>query len=615
MNRILITLVLFAAAVLPLQAQLQIEDAILATTTGMTHIRALASTPVVPNATDANPILTSGFATGSILSIPGTSLVLYAEGGAAAQVFLLEFAPGAGGGVGTGIAGPASTLLGVAAGSVINMAYDSENDVAYLLTTPGAINTITGPITSTSQVDSLLFASGQSGGVGIAVGANNQLLVASAAEAWPVNGGDVAPNATFITFVSSGIANIEYDAANDRFYTSALNLSSVHVYDGSTGTLFATPLSSPNLLICDACSYSPASDMVYGITRFATTIQGVPQYGNNPISAGAFDNVLVCTDLVGGNATAMGCSPQSGHGNAGLNTSLAIVQPLRGSIDFDPASNILNFNTATNTVSATLTVLQLRFGGLITSSAVDPLVGSTVLISGDYTGTDLVDLTDIDLSNVNVEFFQTSTPPGTADNTYASASPSNAGASTGFTGQRQATPFATRVFDLGTATMVTGAGGTSAVLTAISDLVSTGSRIGFDVSISSGGIGSLTLNPVAKAAPYETRIASSGNGDLEIGTIGAVPMSFLYHIGTTMISTPTNSGPFFGLTADSNLFTQIQKPFFTDPFVVASDANGQYNFFLSAGFVASGVSLDYVGINYDSINVIVNILPARNTIF
>ncbi|MEZ6195279.1 MAG: hypothetical protein R3F20_06090 [Planctomycetota bacterium] len=571
-------------------AQLMVGDTFVASNFGLTHIRANVATSVVPVATDGLTIAFVGFGNGSIETVTGTDYLLYAEGAGSFGLYLIDFS--------ASISAPTSTRLGVATAGMPNLSFERASGDAFALTTTGNVLRVAGPIGPGATLSTVPWLSGQTGAAALAARANGSFLLGDQSHAWSAAAGATAPGPTVVTFLSSGLGDLALDGANDRLFVAGFGNQRVDAYELSSGTFLGTIVNGPQVSTPESVDYDARTDTLYSLSRLAPTLGGM--LWGNQIS---FDNVVVCTPVDQGSAASFGCSPMSGHGNTGINAFLALVRAEDMRLDLDPASVTTTFDAMSGTFAASGTIAAITAGNLVTSAAVDPLVGATLQVSGSYSGTDLVGFGDVAFGALAVEIFQTATPPGTADLAIAAAAAANAGPVVDFTGATGAAVSRQRRFTL-TGAMPTVNGGSSALLARFAAAAVAGA-LTLDLDLESALLSGVGVNLGPTDRDLELRLGTLGGGDLVLGTIGAPPFATLFHLATPLVTTPTGTGPFLGLAADVTLFDQLFSPQGAEPFHVLAGPAGTYAFTLPPGSIPAGLSLDYLAIAWDVPNALV----------
>ena len=599
--------VLAFAAVLT-TAQLQNGDVVFASATGYRHFRAGIGTTIVPTTVNGGTAFAiTNMNNGSMVHIPGTNLVLIGTGVSPFPLYVVDFA--------TNIAAPSAYHIGNAPGAsaVIGMSLDRATGDAYFIQGT-SVYRIPGPITTTSAAPTGTFATGQTGQQAVCVLNNSQVVVASTAACWAVSAGATAPSTpNVVTFAVSGCSDLDFDPVNNRLIVSAFGSSRVDLYDLGSGALVSTPLVSPQISIVDAADYDEASDTVYAVSRLTSTIGGLP-YGVQNLN----DNVVVAVSANGPSSNAIGITPNSGNGNSGGNPYFVLVKPqgaIVNAIEFTPSTAAIAFGSGT--LSANTTVSSILGLPNISSPAQDPLVGATVTLSASFTGTDTAFMSNLALSNIVMNIHQTAPPPATPDVVFNFASATTPGVVANFVGSANAAPTASRRFLL-TSPSATINGGTSASLANFAARVVAGAST-FSLNFSADGTPDLVniyANAPAGLTAYETRLSGNGTGAAQYGVINATPGAELYLLVTATLATPLGSGPFLGLAADIQLFSQATAPVGAQPFHVLADPNGQYSFF-TPGPIPAGTQVDYVSIQYQPFanppSVVVS--PARRVTF
>jgi hypothetical protein len=592
---LLIALILSATAA---QAQLLGGDALIVSNTGLTHIRGSAAVAVTPVAGDGFAISSASFGNGAIETILGTDLAIYAEGAGSFGVYLLDFA--------ASLTNPTSTRLGLANAAVTGLAHDAVSDSVFGVSTNGEIFRIAGPLGPSATVS--IFATGQAGATALVTPGAGRLLAGDQTQVWEVNLGDSSPNAPLLTLNAVGLSDLAYDPGDDRLYVAAFGASRVEVFRLETGEFLGSVLTPPSLSICDAVDYDPRDDRVYALSRLAPTLGG-SLWGNQV----SFDNVLVCV-AADGSAPPQGCSPQSGHGNTGLNAAMAIVRSPVVRLDLDPTSVNTVFDSGMGTVTASGIVAGIRGTVALDDPTLDALVGATVTFDANFSGTDLQTLGDISFSLVDLRVFQSSLPPASADIEVTTSLSANTGQIEFFGGPSGARAFANRRFELVMPSQTTNLGASSLLTQRLADAIP-GGRVTLDFDTETAQLSNIGLNLNAQPGDFDVRLGTTGLGDLELGTLRAPAFARLFHLATPIISSPTGAGPFLGLAADQALFDQLFSPFGTAPFHVLADGNGLYRFNLPAGFAPSGTAVDYLGIAWDEIAGTVEFSRPRTIVF
>lgn len=92
--------------------------------------------------------------------------------------------------------------------------------------------------------------------------------------------------------------------------------------------------------------------------------------------------------------------------------------------------------------------------------------------------------------------------------------------------------------------------------------------------------------------------STDGAGSFDLVVVNFPPGAEIYNLATLTVSTPTGSGPFFGLALTAEIFTEIALPLPTPPFHVTTTPQGFYVFGLPTGTVPTGISMDIVTIEW-----------------
>ena len=183
-----------------------------------------------------------------------------------------------------------------------------------------------------------------------------------------------------------------------------------------------------------------------------------------------------------------------------------------------------------------------------------------------------------------------------------------------FGGPIGATPIAQRRYAVTMPVVADNMSTASASLMALTARLSGGSTLTVDIDVTgTPTLLGLDLDAGTPTTAYDARGRTTGAGDFELGVIGAAPGAVLINVFTTMVSTPTGSGPFLGLAADPILFMQAGSPLGTEPFNVLADGNGLYRFIVVAGILPA-VQVDFLTAQFPPGGGAI-ILPAQTIAF
>ena len=171
-----------------------------------------------------------------------------------------------------------------------------------------------------------------------------------------INAGDTSVGASFLNINSpASNSDMDYDAVNNRILISVFGGHRVDIYDRPTGMFLGSPLSSPQILVCDCVDYDETTDTVYALSRISSVIGGMPQFGDQ----GTFDNVVLGGSSMGPSSAATAFTPASGSGNVGVNSQFEVVKASAAVVSglrFDPTGATANFNVGAGTFTMTATV-------------------------------------------------------------------------------------------------------------------------------------------------------------------------------------------------------------------------------------------------------------------
>lgn len=320
-------------------AQLQTVDILLQTTSGITHIRAGVSVPVVPVPGDGNAFPTS-WGNAAISWVTGTQYVVAGQGVPPYGVFLMDFT--------NSVNAPTSYRLGLAAAAVkdIDMV-DSTGDLLFMESTPtgGQIIRIAAPVGTASTFDPIPWATALpigntdfmtsvSATSCIVGGVANTYFVAQGAV-----GGTAAPYAAGNLLYSCKA--VESDSITGYLYSAVYNPHYVRQHQSLGGTTYAdlgNILQAPEITNPEDVDFDETTQTLYCACRASVVLPpnppGIPwgvQTGN--------DNAIIAINVTlppGTGYTSVG--PVNGHGNSGFFVNITVV----GSLSQFPASVVSN---------------------------------------------------------------------------------------------------------------------------------------------------------------------------------------------------------------------------------------------------------------------------------
>lgn len=267
-------------------------------------------------------------------------------------------------------------------------------------------------------------------------------------------------------------------------------------------------------------------------------------------------------------------------------------------IQMSSGGSPITFNTGPQTFSLTATIdsIQTTQGIVVDDPLIDPLVGASLQLSGNFAGADLAGLTDIILTPATLDLIVV---PGSDELRVINLlSALGAGPDVwSLGGPLGATPAvlrALRQVGLNTRTR-TGSG--SGLLDSMnnslqSDIVDTV----FSIDPSGPVLKSLAMNYNPTPAAPARVFATDGAGSLEIGAIGLGAGSVVVNFVDVNPTIPVGSGILFGLNFGPSQFAQLSLPFPTPPILDQSTALGTYTYQMATGSLPAGLTIDMVTI-------------------
>ncbi|MEE9391032.1 MAG: hypothetical protein V3W41_00835 [Planctomycetota bacterium] len=239
-------------------------------------------------------------------------------------------------------------------------------------------------------------------------------------------------------------------------------------------------------------------------------------------------------------------------------------------------------------------------GGVnITTPAVEPLIGTSFSVTGTFSGTDPIFLSGAAFAPATIFL---SANPGFDDLIISSSYAHNPTLTPDYfslSGAWEAQPTIVRAITslspgLGVSTRI---GSGSQVLDFINSAFSS-ANISFVFNLTGGTptLASIELDYIPPATEVETKLNTSGNGDLILGLSGFQPGSRIYNFFDINPSQAVGTGPFFGINFGDFQIAQLGVALGGHPFHISADMNGAYFFGAFPATVPTGTVLDHTAI-------------------
>lgn len=243
--------------------------------------------------------------------------------------------------------------------------------------------------------------------------------------------------------------------------------------------------------------------------------------------------------------------------------------------------------------------------------------GTTMIVTGNFTGTDVQSISDITLSPVTVRF---TAVPNSDELVIQGLVSALAGPppTTRFQGTSGVVASLRALTSIATP-IVTRIGQGSLVLDRFATELQTANfwSLVVEYGLSAPRVVGVVADFVQPVVAPESRLTTDGLGSVLLGDIGMAPGARLFHIFALQPATAAGAGPFFGLELTPIVYTQIQMPFPVTPFKVAANAAGAYMFLAGPGSLPAGFTVDTVTIELvpPAFGTIGYVSPARRVTF
>lgn len=259
----------------------------------------------------------------------------------------------------------------------------------------------------------------------------------------------------------------------------------------------------------------------------------------------------------------------------------------------------LTFNRANSTFSASGTIsgLILDGGAIVNDPTADPVIGRPFTASGNYSGTDLGNYSDIVLAPASITI-QGASSANTLTLSSIFAVAFGSGSSFALGGPLGVLPIAVRPMASPIAPNAVLVGSGSTALDSLNSRVQSGSK--FSMVIAGSGTSpdllSLETDYLPPITPLGRGAATNGSGAFALGIVGCPVGSLIYNVFVPNPVSAAGQGPFFGLDFSVVVLEQINAPLPTNPFRVQPNVEGNYFFGVPNGTLPAGLVVDTVTI-------------------
>jgi hypothetical protein len=298
------------------------------------------------------------------------------------------------------------------------------------------------------------------------------------------------------------------------------------------------------------------------------------------------------------------------------NSTTTLIDPTAREIRFGPNGLTSVFNPANGSFTASGTVSELILrGGESFTTAIDPIIGATVSMSGSYTGSDLATFSDVLLTVSNLQIAALGGNPALTFQGFFAAS---AGPAPYFElgGPLGALPLRRRILGSPFAPNVTRTGSGSVIMDNVDNAIATGAASSMILRDDGQGLRIAALGIDFQPPPptATVNVATDGSGAFLIGAVGLPAGSYLANLFAVSPGNPVvGQGPLFGIVFGPDQFAQLSLPIGIAPFKVLPDIDGNYLFGVPPGTIAPGLVVDHVGIVVQSTLTVAS--PAKRLIF
>ena len=276
----------------PAVAQLMPGDAVILTSSGITHVRGGASAPVVPVPIDGNAL--PGFwGDGAMEWVPNTSAVLAGCDVAPFGLYYIDFA--------SSLTAPTSKLIGLGVGGIRDIdVIPQTGDMLVLQSIPqasGRVDILTAPVGPSSVLGAAppWCAVTPIGNTDyMAVQSTTSVVMGGVANIYRVNQNNTPPYtlmAMGTSFYSAESADI--DPLTGDLFIALFNPDYVRRYTMSTSTMYVDTgpiMAFPDVDGPDDVEFDPATGTIYAIARNGGQVSGSPvgvQAGNDNVIIGS----------------------------------------------------------------------------------------------------------------------------------------------------------------------------------------------------------------------------------------------------------------------------------------------------------------------------------------
>lgn len=298
-------------------------------------------------------------------------------------------------------------------------------------------------------------------------------------------------------------------------------------------------------------------------------------------------------------------------------TEISNGRPTEALVKAFETTGVWTFNPTAGTFGVVGSVQGIRVdnGELFTTQGADPVVGASIIGSGNYTGTDLQTYTDIVLSSTTL-LIQNNATTDSLSITGGFDAALGAGLGFVFGGPLGALPQSRAPLASPPSPPTVRFGATSPVLDAMAVRLARGSGLSLVLS-GSGPVAGLVTIEADYNSPSRTPTfvaATNGSGAFALGVLGCPAAAPLWNVFDVSPQIPVGTGPLLGIALTPFTLEQILLPLPTTPFRVQADANGNYFFAVQNGSLPPGLVVDHVGIvHFTAFNAIISSTVTRIT--
>lgn len=262
--------------------------------------------------------------------------------------------------------------------------------------------------------------------------------------------------------------------------------------------------------------------------------------------------------------------------------------PLVRSVRLAPATFAVSSGNGAFSLNAIVTGATLDDGTIVSSTAVDPLIGGTLTMSGAYSGIDLIGFSDVVLAPTTSILVAIGGDQLTWTKSFIPGPDYRA-----LAGAYGTFPNQYRLLEGGESLPPTRSGSGSQLLTAMRGQFEEEMRIRTSIAAFGPVVESIEFDfePPSATTP-EHRWATDGAGGVSFGIARAAIGSTFRNFAFLTPTVPLGMGPFFGIEFGSAQMAQVFVPFGTHPIFAAPDATGSYFWGTPQGILPAGLVVD-----------------------